>query len=107
MEPDSFANTSTDSFEEYVEDLRKTINDIVLSLPVESGEAMYQKVVDIASIVRETGIDILTNSEKKQLINIAKILTRRYSVEKKSLDFSAEQTSIVVKELAFLYNLPA
>jgi hypothetical protein len=103
---DTFDNTSTDSYEEYVERMRSILQEIIMAIPTEAGRIMYERAMDVEKIIRETGIDILTNSEKKQLINIAKMLLRRYTVENMSLKFNKEQTENLQKALEFLYNLP-
>ena len=86
-------------------DARSTINELVRCLPSEQGEAMYETATMIAHIIRECGTDILTTVEKKRLVELAKLLIRRYSLEYKSLKFNKEMVEQIKDDLEFLYNL--
>lgn len=97
--------TKDNPYDEAEIDARCTLNELIKCLPSEQGEAMYETATMIAHIIRECGIDIVTTIEKKRLVELAKLLVRRYSLEHKSLKFSKDEVDKIKDDLEFLYNL--
>jgi hypothetical protein len=68
--------------EQYSKDeveLRDLIFEDIINLPTSSNDIMYQIVVNVATTLREHGIDLLTKRERKNVSNTARIVLTRYT----------------------------
>ena len=85
--------------------LREVIFDSIRYIPSSTNDEMYEVLINIAGILRESGIDLLTKKERENISNTAHIILMRFTRDSSIKDKDTNMKQQITDSILFLIRL--